>query len=184
MKIDFIGSLLVVLETWGLLLSLWQCLHHYHTINHCRFLHYFSQLWPESYFFSPRKWLSIIYITSSPAEHMQIDVQNLTKAYWTSSGLCPDEKGIICLQSGIHNQYSHQHRLWPYLIHWIFWPDCPKGNEQSNSSDVDGNNAGRNHLGILFHLFLWRRKRQCFAPVGLLVQCWGDIVYWVFRPLP
>lgn len=97
--------------------------------------------------FSPRKKLSIIYITSSPKEHMQIGVQNLTKAYWTSSGLHPDEKGIICLQSGILNWYSHQHRLWPYLIHWMFWLDCPKETNRAIPSNVDEAHAGRNHLG-------------------------------------
>lgn len=42
-----------------------------------------------------KKKMSIIYITSGPAEHMQIDVQNLTKAYWASSGCIPMKKVLL-----------------------------------------------------------------------------------------
>lgn len=42
------------------------------------------------------KKLSIIYITSSPVEYMQIGVQNLTKAYWISPDLYVDK--ISCSQ--------------------------------------------------------------------------------------
>lgn len=76
-----------------------------------------------------RKKLSIIYITSGPAEYMQIDVQNLTKAYRTSPGLHSDEKkkkGIICLPSSFLNWCAQQHRFGPYLIHRVLGPACPQ----------------------------------------------------------
>ena len=38
-------------------------------------------------------------------------------------------------------------------------PTAPKGKKENDTSDIDGDNARRNHLSILFHLLLGSRER-------------------------
>lgn len=91
-------------------------------------------------------------------------------------------KRVLFVYKVVLNWYSHQHRLWPYLIHWMFWLDCPKGNEQSNTSDVDGNNAGRITWASCFIFSSGVGRGSALLQLVCLSSVEWDIVYWVFRP--
>ena len=107
-----------------------------------------------------KKKLSIIYIPSSPAEYMQIGVQTWQKHTELSPDLYVDERflahnKIIFLADREANSTGFDHT--EYMEYSD--PTAPKGKKENDTSNIDGNNARRNHLSILFHLLLGSRER-------------------------